>query len=459
VILALAVICGGAIRFGHLASRELSADEAASWAAAAAPTVADVARLQGRFNPGKLPLYEIVLHFWIVTLAGDGVAAMRALSSAFGTIAIVLVFLATRELFEPDVTSAYTRPDRDMVAALGALVFAVNLVSVKYARDARVYSLQLALVLGQVAFFLRAMRRSGWMNWTGAVLLTGLAMAANFTTALVVGSEVLWLFYLLTLKERKHGIEGGTPAWQGIVALACGLALLAPFTPMLFHSTGAAFRRGAWRWIAPPPWWEPFAFFNKATGTFAYPVMLALAAWGGWRGWSRHRRAVEFALVWMLAPVIAMMVISYGWRPAFVERYALSCFVPFFVFVALGLWELRSAAARWGALALVVVLALGHVATYDRKPHDYQWREAAQMACATIESGELVSVAPGYAVHVVRYYLPRNERASVVRASDDGVRTPLLVLSRQASPSQRKSLIRQYPRVRARLRGLSVRER
>ncbi len=460
--LALAVICGGVLRFSHLASRELSADEAASWAAAVAPTVGEVARLQGLFNPGKLPLYEVVLHFWIAAVGSDGVAAMRVVSSVFGTIAIMLVFFVVRELFEPDATdptSAYAVSDRDMIAALSALVFAVNLVTVKYSRDARVYPLQLALILVQVGFFLRALRRGRWINWAGVALLTALAMAANFTSALVLGSEVLWLFYLLALKEPARDIRGLPPGGQGMVALVAGLALLVPFAPMVLHATDAAVGRGAWRWIAAPRWWEPLAFFNKASGTFAFPVMFALAVWGGWRGWGRGGQAVRFALLWMLAPVIAMMVISYVVRPAFIERYALSCFVPFFVLTALGIWELRRPTARLAALGLTLALALAHVAAYDRKAHDYQWREAAEIASTAIRSGDIVSVAPGYAVHVVRYYLPQGERASVVPAPGDEPRPPLLILSHQDSPVQKQDLRQQYRRVRAHLRGIWVLER
>ena len=70
MLLAVAVVLGALLRFFRLGASELSPDEAASWAAAAAPTVAGVIRQQAVFNPGKLAAYELILHGWIAVF-GD----------------------------------------------------------------------------------------------------------------------------------------------------------------------------------------------------------------------------------------------------------------------------------------------------------------------------------------------------------------------------------------------------
>ena len=76
---------------------ELSADEAASWAGAAAPDLRTVIERERSLDPGKLALYDLALHGWIA-LGGDGVGSMRAFSAVLGTLTIALVFAATREL-------------------------------------------------------------------------------------------------------------------------------------------------------------------------------------------------------------------------------------------------------------------------------------------------------------------------------------------------------------------------
>src|ERR1700751_4805842 len=90
-LLALALTLGMAMRFHALGLAELSADEGASWAAASSPDVSTVAAMEHQLAPGKLALYDLLLHGWI-HIFGDDVVAMRGMSAVLGTIAIVLVF-------------------------------------------------------------------------------------------------------------------------------------------------------------------------------------------------------------------------------------------------------------------------------------------------------------------------------------------------------------------------------
>ena len=104
-LLAVAIALGGWLRFAAIGAREMSADEGASWAAAAAPTLAEVVRIQAVLNPGKLAVYEIVLHGWM-KLFGDELGAMRALSAMLDTFAIVVVFALVRELLDARSSTA-----------------------------------------------------------------------------------------------------------------------------------------------------------------------------------------------------------------------------------------------------------------------------------------------------------------------------------------------------------------
>jgi hypothetical protein len=82
-LLAFALIFGAILRFQQLGSSDLNVDEGASWAAASAPRVIEVVAMEHRFDPGKLPLYDLLLHGWI-EIFGDGVRAMRGMSAVLG---------------------------------------------------------------------------------------------------------------------------------------------------------------------------------------------------------------------------------------------------------------------------------------------------------------------------------------------------------------------------------------
>src|SRR5262249_10437881 len=153
-LLLIALLLGGVLRFTGLGNREMSDDEGSTWAAASAPTVEEVLALQSRLNPGKMAVHEVLLHDWI-GLFGEDLAAMRALSAALGTLSILLVYWVGWELFSgPGADSSAS-----MIAGFAAVVFAVSLVTIKYAQEARMYPVVIAATLGQVAFFIRGLRR------------------------------------------------------------------------------------------------------------------------------------------------------------------------------------------------------------------------------------------------------------------------------------------------------------
>jgi uncharacterized membrane protein len=463
-LLVLSLVVGGFLRFADLGGRDMSADEGASWAAAAAPTIGEVLRAQSHLNPGKAGLHDVALHLWMREF-GDRLATMRALSAAAGTLAILLVFGAARELFANSCEAGGESPGRDQrdeAAAIAALVFAVNLITIKYAREVRMYPFVIAAVLAQTICFFRAMRRGGMIAYAGVTVFTAMALAAHLTAVLAFTGEGLWLAYVIARNRFGFAAMESRRALWMLIALGAGAAMLAPVAPSVIGSAVHAAEIGAIGWIKPPAPWAPFALFNKATGSFAFPVMAALAAWGVVRGWRRWRDAIIFALLWMWTPAIVLMIVSYAIRPAFVERYLLSCFVPFFILMAIGIAELRPRAAQIGAIALAVMLAIGHLIAWARKPHDAQWRGGERVAIVYMTSGRTLAVAPGYAVNVVRYYLRLSTARQLAHAAEANGRDPadvVIIGDQGVAPATAAALDREYPRTLAKLRGVVVRGR
>ncbi|MGA9721792.1 MAG: hypothetical protein WBQ86_05015, partial [Candidatus Binatus sp.] len=438
---------------------EMSPDEGASWAAASAPTAAEVIARQPALNPGELPIHDLMLHGWIA-LFGSSMAAMRAMSAAFGVLSISLVYIVVLELFAAgsENETALSIDDIGLLAGLAALVFAVNLVTIKYSREARMYPLMLAAILAQVAMFLRALRVGGLANYAAVVVLTAIAIGSNFAAVLIPATEGLWLLNVVARAGWRPDNSTARRAWTiAIVLAAAGLILV----PKLFSSLHAAAAGSVGSWRKPPAWYEPFALFNKATGSFAFPILAALAIWGVVRGWRRGTRdAIAFTLLWMWAPPVMMVVASYTIAPVFVERYALSCFVPFFILAALGIFELPGDLVRIGALVLAVAFSVGHIVSYDRKPHDAQYREAIAAADSALKPGEVMTVVPSYAIQVLRYYLPADQLNRTVRFDPSGPPAAVLILGDQnLAPGAAQSYRKEYPNVIARLRGVTVMRR
>jgi uncharacterized membrane protein len=461
-LMAVALLAGAYLRFDDLGAREVSADEAASWAAASAPTAAEVLHRQARLNPGKLGVHDLALHYWMPAF-GDSAMAMRALSAAAGTVAIVLVFLLAQELLQitsvtgaAPVSANLVAHERDLIAAIGALIFAVNLVTIKYAREARMYPLVLAFTIAQVWFFLRASRIGRFGNYLAVAIFTALAVATNLTATVILVPEAAWIILMIL---RGNAERRFAHALKLIAALAAGLVAIVPLAIPYLQVRSGPTNPQAYAWIPMPALYAPVALFNKATGTFAFPVMAALALWGVVSGWDRVRGAVIFAILWMFVPPLAALAFSYAVQPAFLERYLISCFVPFFLLGALGAWQLRYRWAQAGAVVTVVALALGHVASYDRRPHDVQWREAAIIATCNVSTDGAVAVAPGYAVNVVRYYLRRGPAVEAVSIDEPDDAQVAIVADQGVAPERADRLRHDYTRLLMHLRGVTILQR
>jgi mannosyltransferase len=456
--LALALVLGAALRFADLGAYEMSADEGASWAAAVQPSFAEVLKAQRHLNPAELGLHDVALHYWMSAF-GASVAAMRALSALAGTVAILLTFVATRELLALDDVSTSGDDHRDTTAALAALILAVSLLSIKYARELRMYPLMLALVIAQAICFLRAARKGSALAYAGVALFTALAIAAHPMAILVFAGEGVWLIYALSQLRMRFSMPSARRLLYLVLALAAGVILAGlAAAPML--APGPRSPHGSvLNWVQRPALSAPFALFNKGAGSVAFPVLAALALWGAICGWRRMRLATLFLLLWMWLPPLALMVLSYAIRPVFVERYLITSFVPFFILAAIGIAELPSNSLRAAATTVVVILSLGHVYGWSRKPHDTQWREGLRIALAA-HDGKPISVAPGYAVNVARYYLPESQPAiELVQADPVGAAGDVLLLSDQSKGEVAARLAAEYPNLLTRVRGLQIRGR
>lgn len=458
-IIVAAVLVGGYLRFANLGFPDLSQDEAASWAAASAPTLMEVLRRQLRLNPGELGVHDVALHFWMVAF-GDGPGEMRSLSAAAGTLGILLVFLLTREILELAYARvnyseipANTNHAVNLVAAVATLLFAVNLVTIKYARETRMYPLALLLTLAQAIFFLRVLRSGQLVDAAATALLTALTIAATYTAGLILVPEGLFLGILLLEKNRSFSSIAFNTA-----PLLCGVLAVVPLY-LLARRSGGGPNLQTWDWIKRPPPWAIISLFNKATGTYNFPLLAILATAGAVRGRARWRCAIVFMLMWMLTPPILLIIVSYVFHPAFVERYLLACFVPFFILAALGLSELEPASMRPAAAALVVVIALAHVVTWARKQHNVAWSAAVHIAVTGLSARDAVGVAPHYAKAVVSYYLRADRSAPNVEGSDAIPPPTVVIIADNFHKPEVATLIKNYPRLLGDPPGLTVRSR
>ena len=457
VLLLIAVAVGTTLRFFRLGSRELSIDESLSWAESSGHNIKAVLRMQHQLDSGKFPIYELAQHGWM-RVFGESEAAMRSLPALIGSLSIVLVFilgvevmLAARRSDESDEGRIY------IVAAVCALIFAVGLPSVEIARQARMYSMMQAWILVQIIFLLRARRLGGQANYIGLTIFSAIAVATNFTAALVIAAEALWLIYLwLADAPSDESTRGATP-WMMGLALAAALVLLLPFFALLRYGIeGVA--RGDYDWIKPPGRWEPFTTFESGLGSWPFPLFALFAIIGGIQLWRTHRDEAMLLILWIGLPPIVLMAGSYIVTPMLVTRYLISSFVPLFILTAIGIESIPSRQLRSVALIAIVSLCVFRASAVFR-PGDNRWRDACEMALSNSCSRQRVGASSE--VYLVNYYMPAANRRSVkiVRFPFDGAerKAPrVVILSPTVSPEEAAAIRRQYPIIISKFKNITV---
>lgn len=457
-LLALALVLGAILRFQQLPTADLNADEGASWAAASAPGVNEVVAMEHQLDPGKLPLYDLLLHGWI-RVFGDGVTAMRGMSALLGTIAIVLVFAAVREVCRSLGGEAGAAVG-DLTGGFAALIYAINFIMVTSDRTLRMYPLAMSAELLQIFFLVRSQRRGGWLNYAGAAIFTATMIAANFTACFLLLAEGLWFVCLLAAKALGARTEDLAIFRPG-AALTAGVALLAPLLPAAFASSRQAVAMGALDWIKMRPISWPYQVLSSAASSrVLFWSFAVLAGFGVWRQWRSARLASGFFAAWTAGPILGLMAVTYLIRPLEFPRYALIAFVGMFALAAFGAAALRAGVVHLALAAALVGLSLPRTHHAIKHPHEADWREATEIAARQTAPDEPIAVFPAYCENVVRYYLSPDRRATARGENACGSPRVLILSGREIMGRDRIAAMEKcYPRVVARLSLVEVRTR
>jgi len=457
----IAIVIGAHLRFDHLTRFEMNGDEAASWAAAAAPSAQQVGQIERQLDPGKLALYDVMLHEWIAVF-GDSLYAMRAMSAALGTIAVILVFVAVREVCrsladEPDGPAAATLAE--LTGAFAALLYATDLEMVLSDRTVRMYPLVMCAELLQITFFVRAQRRGGMVNYAGTAIFTAAMVACNFTSTFLTVAEALWLGWLL-LAARRDAEPRRLAVFRPGCAVAAGIAILVPWLSGALLSSRDAVKEGAIDWIKLQPVSWPYTTLRHSAGSHTlFWIFVALAAFGIWRQWRSARQAVEFLALWTLGPMLAVMALTYLVHPLEFQRYVLITFVGMIAFTALGAASVRSTGLRIVLTVLLIHLSVRPVHARVRRSREAAWREATLLAEQRTPPGSKVAVFPSWCINVVRFYMPHDRRDDVTTAEWQCGAAPVLVMSgfNISSPATLAKMKACYPRTLAELPFVQVR--
>jgi mannosyltransferase len=364
------IVAGTVLRFLYLTRKSFWLDEGVS----VTLTQLDVPNLLHILwrREANMAFYYALLRIWLHFGSGD--YFVRSLSALISVAAIPVMYLLGKRLFG------------SAAGLFAAALFSVHAWQVRYAQEARSYSLYALLTGLSSLLFLLGIEKPTRSRWTGYVVFSALAIYSHFFSVLVVVAQ--WTaFRFLQHDERIAAEFRRSLKIIGVLFLPLAVFIV---------SRGA----GPISWITRPGLGDLHQFLLDLSGhdgdllLLAYVGCCAVALAGG--GWTRGRNLpfeswrYLFLLSWLLAPVAITLVFSLI-RPVFLPRYLLTCVAPLVLLAAAGLARLRF---RWlTAILLVMMLALSLRGTlaYYRSDFDLgreDWRTATQYILNNSQAGD-----------------------------------------------------------------------
>lgn len=336
-------------------------------------------------------LYYTLLRSWMHL--GQGEFFVRLLSLLPSVAAIPFVYLLGRKLVS------------ERAGLVAALLLAVNAFDVRYAQEARAYSLFAFLVVLACWFFVRCMdapHKRG--DWAGLVIALALGMYAHFFTGLML--PVFWLAAAL----RKRGFP-----WRNFL-ISSGIIVVLAVPALLFVATK---NRGQVGWVQPTKWKDFYALATLLSGRgglvllliCAVGLVLALVRLIRLPAQAGRQLVWGEALVWMwLVLPVAMTTVLSLFKPMFVSRYFIFCLPAWVLLVATGLSMIRPKWLLAPVLLVIVALSLRGVAEYYRTgfdPPEQDWRGAVHYMLSRTQPGDAVLFYHPLARLAYEYYRER----------------------------------------------------
>jgi len=352
---------------------------------------------------GAPPLYYLLLHFWTAAF-GSGNVAARSLSAVFMGGAVVATWFAARRF--AGTTAAW----------IAAALMLANPYAIRYATEARMYSLEILLVASGIVAFERAMDKP----------TIGRLSVVSVLVALFIYNQY-WAFYLMVvvvalfgwLAYRARTAEQRNAARRVLVAIAIGGLTFLPWVPTFLYQrahTGTP-------WGLPVLPGIPFGYTlrdfagaaaetsaDRQEGWLLFFVLLPMLLLGVFaRGIDERRIEIDVhvprstRVIAFLggAGLLTALTLNYLAGGAFQSRYSAIVFPFFVLLVARGFTTLRDIRIRAGVLVVAVLLGFaGGVRNFVTQRT--QAGEVAAVLRRDARPGDLVVYCPdqvGPAVH------------------------------------------------------------
>lgn len=363
------------LTFYCIACESFWIDEGQSWHYAQRSGTAFLRAL--RVDP-SMPLYYVVLHFWLGL--GNGEAFVRSLSAFLTVASVPLIYLIGRELLDVQT------------AVLAALLLAINQFAVAFGQEARGYALTQFLVVLSTYLLTRAMVTGSRRLWAAYALVAVLTVSSH-----AFALYVLLAHLAIFLVTRKEDVP-----WKRIGIFAALIAGLG--ATLLLGPLGTATRRYRFFWIQTPTVDRVLegigALTGQATGWYTLPYLVLVLLGAAFlilrvrAGDTGPRWRALLPLAWVTIPLIGSLAASW-WIPMFVPRYLIVVLPALVLLAAYAVRAMPNGAISLACLVILLGIGTQTLNLHYRVRQKEGWRQATRVIVNNARpDDDIIFVAP-----------------------------------------------------------------
>jgi len=370
-LLVLIILVAAILRLHCIASKSFWLDEGIS---------VEIARLPWRqffyvlrHREINMALYYLLLHFWLALGSTEGF--IRGLSVLFSVATVPVLYALGARLFGRTA------------GLLAAWLLAINAYHIRYAQEARSYTLVVFFSTLATWLLVRNLQEPASAHWAAYTVACALAVYSHFFGALVVLAHGVSLAFL-----RRADLP-----WKRLARSGRWFAYLMIPIAMVVATVGA----GSMQWIPPVKMSAVLEFFIMLAGNGGAPLLAldvmaaALAVFAAGREWRNGGLAMNgwgYALVfaWLVVPLAVVLAVSVV-RPIFLARYLILCLPALVLTVATGITQLRPRGLTWIFVAAISIFSILGDTSYYRRDFDLDredWRAATSYVLDRAQPGD-----------------------------------------------------------------------
>lgn len=324
-----------------------------------------------RLHEAHIGLYYVLLKLW-TTLFGVGEVGARSLSALFAVGGVLMTYAVGSRLFRRDV------------ALIAAYILAVNGRFVRYAQEARAYSLVILLVTAGMYVFILGVQTNQTRYFVLHSVITAVAIYAHLFAVFVLFAQIASLFFLPRDPSR----------WRRMLLATAGAGILVlPLSLWVVFGSPPGFE-----WNPPLTVGYVFRALQTLMGqrgkilksVYVIACLIALARIIQVVRHHQNRRKLwshMLVVCWFLCPIVGLLALS-AIRPFFAGRYLVAALPALALIAGLGIAVLPVRLLKVAATAALMALSLVSIYVTDPLYEMSDWRSATGLIVENAQQGD-----------------------------------------------------------------------